>query len=127
MCTKRHQFRICNTNSQFSNIHLLELTHFIFLDYINFRSHVATEENVIEAIRLFNVSTMDAAKSGINQHINLTGEMANEIKACDRHPDLHSLFFHLFQLSLLFVFSINTHTYTHTWVLLPMNSKPKPR
>ncbi|RVW43691.1 DNA replication licensing factor MCM5 [Vitis vinifera] len=46
-------------------------------------SHVATEENVLEAIRLFNVSTMDAARSGINEHMNLTAEMANEIKACD--------------------------------------------
>ncbi|KAH0970235.1 hypothetical protein GBA52_022391 [Prunus armeniaca] len=42
--------------------------------------HVATEDNVKEAIRLFTVSTMDAAKSGINQQINLTAEMANEIK-----------------------------------------------
>ncbi|OVA12888.1 Mini-chromosome maintenance [Macleaya cordata] len=46
-------------------------------------SHVATEENVREAIRLFNVSTMDAAKSGINQHINLTPEMASEIKQAE--------------------------------------------
>ncbi|KAI3902911.1 hypothetical protein MKW92_027171 [Papaver armeniacum] len=46
-------------------------------------SHVATEENVREAIRLFNVSTMDAAKSGINQHINLTPEMASEIKKAE--------------------------------------------
>lgn len=33
-----------------------------------------------EAIRLFTVSTMDAARSGINQQLNLTPEMANEIK-----------------------------------------------
>lgn len=46
-------------------------------------SHVATEENVLEAIRLFNVSTMDAARSGINQHMNLTAEMANEIKQAE--------------------------------------------
>ncbi|CAM8931366.1 unnamed protein product [Rhodiola kirilowii] len=46
-------------------------------------SHVATEENVREAIKLFNVSTMDAAKSGINQHVNLTPEMANEIKQAE--------------------------------------------
>lgn len=58
------------------------VAHFIFLNH-NFRSHVATEENVLEAIRLFNVSTMDAARSGINEHMNLTAEMANEIKACD--------------------------------------------
>lgn len=46
------------------------------------RSHLATEENVQEAVRLFTVSTMDAAKSGINQQINLTPDMANEIKVC---------------------------------------------
>ncbi|GMN47175.1 hypothetical protein TIFTF001_016357 [Ficus carica] len=44
-------------------------------------SHVATEANVQEALRLFTVSTMDAATSGINQQINLTPEMANEIKS----------------------------------------------
>ncbi|KAK6135612.1 hypothetical protein DH2020_030660 [Rehmannia glutinosa] len=43
-------------------------------------SHVANDNHVLEAIRLFNNSTMDAARSGINQHINLTPEMANEIK-----------------------------------------------
>lgn len=48
----------------------------------NIRSHIATEENVQEAIRLFTVSTMDAAKSGIAQQVNLTPEMANEIKVC---------------------------------------------
>lgn len=47
---------------------------------MNIRSHMATEENVQEAIRLFTVSTMDAARSGINQQMNLTPEMANEIK-----------------------------------------------
>lgn len=46
------------------------------------RSNVATEEHVKEATRLFTVATMDAAKSGINQQINLTPEMANEIKVC---------------------------------------------
>ncbi|VVA25057.1 PREDICTED: DNA replication licensing factor [Prunus dulcis] len=45
--------------------------------------HVATEDNVKEAIRLFTVSTMDAAKSGINQQVNLTAEMANEIKQAE--------------------------------------------
>ncbi|MFS7944925.1 putative DNA helicase [Helianthus anomalus] len=44
------------------------------------RSNVANDNDVQEAIRLFNNSTMDAAKSGLNQHINLTPEMANEIK-----------------------------------------------
>lgn len=33
-----------------------------------------------EAIRLFTVSTMDAARSGIHQQVNLTPEIANEIK-----------------------------------------------
>ncbi|KAI9117294.1 hypothetical protein K1719_011460 [Acacia pycnantha] len=46
-------------------------------------SHVATEENVQEAIRLFTVSTMDAAKSGIAQQVNLTPDMANEIKQAE--------------------------------------------
>ncbi|XP_072078918.1 DNA replication licensing factor MCM5-like isoform X2 [Arachis hypogaea] len=44
------------------------------------RSHVATEEDVKEAIRLFTMSTMDAARSGIHQQISLTPEMENEIK-----------------------------------------------
>lgn len=48
--------------------------------YPGFRSEVATDEHVKEAIRLFNVATMDAARSGINNQINLTPEMANEIK-----------------------------------------------
>ncbi|KAG5593618.1 hypothetical protein H5410_034850 [Solanum commersonii] len=46
-------------------------------------SQVANEDHVSEAIRLFNTSTMDAARSGINQHINLTPEMANEIKQAE--------------------------------------------
>ncbi|GAV83945.1 MCM domain-containing protein [Cephalotus follicularis] len=46
-------------------------------------SHVATEKDVEEAVRLFNVSTMDAARSGINQQLNLTPEMANEIKQAE--------------------------------------------
>ncbi|XP_045827556.1 DNA replication licensing factor MCM5 [Trifolium pratense] len=46
-------------------------------------SHLATEENVQEAIRLFTVSTMDAAKSGINQQINLSKEMAQEIQQAE--------------------------------------------
>ncbi|PIA54255.1 hypothetical protein AQUCO_00900656v1 [Aquilegia coerulea] len=46
-------------------------------------SHVATEGHVLEAIRLFNVSTMDAARSGINQHMNMTAEMQNEIKQAE--------------------------------------------
>ncbi|XP_058114149.1 DNA replication licensing factor MCM5 [Magnolia sinica] len=46
-------------------------------------SFVATEEHVTEALRLFNVSTMDAARSGINEHMNLTADMANEIKQAE--------------------------------------------
>ncbi|KAK9149833.1 hypothetical protein Scep_008590 [Stephania cephalantha] len=46
-------------------------------------AHAATEAHVSEAIRLFNVSTMDAARSGINQHINMTAEMSNEIKQAE--------------------------------------------
>ncbi|KAK9947397.1 hypothetical protein M0R45_003023 [Rubus argutus] len=48
-------------------------------------SHVATEENVTEAVRLFTVSTMDAARSGIYQLVNITPEMANEIKQAESH------------------------------------------
>ncbi|PKU64318.1 DNA replication licensing factor MCM5 [Dendrobium catenatum] len=44
---------------------------------------VATQEHVEEAFRLFNVSTMDAARSGINEHLNLTPEIANEIKQAE--------------------------------------------
>ncbi|MBA0774175.1 hypothetical protein Gotri_009401 [Gossypium trilobum] len=47
-------------------------------------SHVATESDVTEALRLFKVSTMDATRSGINQHIHFTPDMANDIKVC-RH------------------------------------------
>ncbi|KAG4112917.1 hypothetical protein ERO13_D13G192200v2 [Gossypium hirsutum] len=46
-------------------------------------SYVATEGDVAEALRLFKVSTMDAARSGINQHINITPDMANEIKQAE--------------------------------------------
>ncbi|XP_073067002.1 DNA replication licensing factor MCM5 [Primulina eburnea] len=46
-------------------------------------SDVATDEHVHEAIRLFNNSTIDAARSGVNQHINLTPELANEIKQAE--------------------------------------------
>ena len=38
-----------------------------------------------EAIRLFTVSTMDAARSGIHQQVNLTPEIANEIKVGPIH------------------------------------------
>ncbi|KAI5659060.1 hypothetical protein M9H77_27853 [Catharanthus roseus] len=46
-------------------------------------SQVANENHVSEALRLFNNATMDAARSGINQHINFTPEMANEIKQAE--------------------------------------------
>jgi hypothetical protein len=45
-----------------------------------FRTSVATPEHIEEAFRLFNVSTVDAARSGINEHLNLSPEIANEIK-----------------------------------------------
>ncbi|KAJ6819763.1 DNA replication licensing factor MCM5 [Iris pallida] len=46
---------------------------------------VATQEHVEEAFRLFNVSTLDAARSGITEHLNLTPEVANEIKQAETH------------------------------------------
>ncbi|XP_009766363.1 DNA replication licensing factor MCM5 [Nicotiana tabacum] len=46
-------------------------------------AQIANENHVTEAIRLFQNSTMDAARSGINQHINLTPEMAQEIKQAE--------------------------------------------
>lgn len=46
-------------------------------------SQVASENDVKEAYRLFENSTLDAAKSGINQHINLTPEMTKEIKLAE--------------------------------------------
>lgn len=46
-------------------------------------SHVANENHVSEALRLFNNSTMDAARSGITPHINLSPEMVNEIKQAE--------------------------------------------
>ncbi|XP_031483441.1 DNA replication licensing factor MCM5 [Nymphaea colorata] len=46
-------------------------------------SAVATEEHVTEALRLFHVSTMDAARSGLNEQMNLTAEMRNEIKQAE--------------------------------------------
>lgn len=58
------------------------LNNILPLSYHDFSSQVANEDHVLEAIRLFNTSTMDAARSGIHQHINLTPEMANEIKVC---------------------------------------------
>ncbi|KZV16445.1 DNA replication licensing factor mcm5-A-like [Dorcoceras hygrometricum] len=46
-------------------------------------SDVANDDHVKEAIRLFNNSTMDAARSGVNQQINLTPELANEIQQAE--------------------------------------------
>ncbi|KAL3693748.1 hypothetical protein R1sor_007399 [Riccia sorocarpa] len=40
----------------------------------------ASEEHVVEAIRLFTVSTLDAAKSGVAAHITVTPEMRAEIQ-----------------------------------------------
>lgn len=52
------------------------------------RTTVATPEHVEEAFRLFNVSTVDAARSGINEHLNLSPEIANEIKVNICRPKL---------------------------------------
>ncbi|KAJ6826530.1 DNA replication licensing factor MCM5 [Iris pallida] len=49
------------------------------------RLTLATQEHVEEAFRLFNVSTLDAARSGITEHLNLTPEVANEIKQAETH------------------------------------------
>ncbi|KAJ8768286.1 hypothetical protein K2173_021226 [Erythroxylum novogranatense] len=38
-------------------------------------SHVATEAEVVEAVNLFKVSTIEAAQSGINQQVTLTPEI----------------------------------------------------
>ncbi|KAF0921118.1 hypothetical protein E2562_038651 [Oryza meyeriana var. granulata] len=46
-------------------------------------TNVATPEHVEEAFRLFNVSTVDAARSGINEHLNLSPDIANEIKQAE--------------------------------------------
>jgi len=51
------------------------------------RTSVATPEHVEEAFRLFNVSTVDAARSGINEHLNLSPEIANEIKVSLCSPE----------------------------------------
>ncbi|KAF9680684.1 hypothetical protein SADUNF_Sadunf06G0147200 [Salix dunnii] len=39
------------------------------------RSHVATEADVIEAVNLIKISTVEAAESGINQQVTLTPEI----------------------------------------------------
>lgn len=71
-------FLVCSFDAPY----IFLLTNCILLINSSTSSHLATEANVQEAIRLFTVSTMDAAKSGINQQINLTPEMANEIQVC---------------------------------------------
>eukprot|EP00249_Psilotum_nudum_P028869 c38848_g1_i1 orf=883-3066(-) len=43
-------------------------------------SSVVTEEHVTESLRLFHVATMDAARSGITDHITVTPEMRAEIQ-----------------------------------------------
>lgn len=84
-----------------------------FSDIIfNIRSHVATEDDVDAAFKLFDSSTMDAARSGINEHINVTGEMAIEIKV--RQRKYYSEFFIACQF-------FTNYIYFH------MNSKQKPR
>lgn len=61
-----------------------------------------------EALRLFKVATMDAARSGINQQINLTTQMANEVKVCrvnfsckNKDKILFTLLFFFFLLSVV--------------------------
>jgi DNA replication licensing factor MCM5 len=49
------------------------------------RSSVATEEHVAEAIRLFHVSTLDAARSGITANLVVTPEMRAEIQVRELH------------------------------------------
>jgi DNA replication licensing factor MCM5 len=44
------------------------------------RSTIATEEHVTEALRLFHVSTMDAAQSGITANLIVSPEMRAEIQ-----------------------------------------------
>jgi len=46
---------------------------------------VATEEHVAEAIRLFHVSTLDAARSGITANLVVTPEMRAEIQVRELH------------------------------------------
>lgn len=81
------------------------INNLLFSDH-GFSSQVANEDHVKEAIRLFNTSTMDAARSGISQHINVTPEMANEIKvrllATNTHINFSS--YTSFQLRNLIVF-----------------------
>ncbi|KAK4774400.1 hypothetical protein SAY86_009335 [Trapa natans] len=48
-------------------------------------SNVATEEDLQEAFRLFNISTMDATRSGINSDAKITPEIASEIKQAEAH------------------------------------------
>ncbi|KAJ7120657.1 hypothetical protein O6H91_Y564700 [Diphasiastrum complanatum] len=43
-------------------------------------SQSATEEHVTEALRLFHVSTLDAARSGITENLTITPEMRTEIQ-----------------------------------------------
>lgn len=43
----------------------------------------ATEVHVEEAVRLFNVSTMDAAKSGVMENINLPADVRKELAAVE--------------------------------------------
>lgn len=67
----------------FSGLHMSE-SNWSGVDYsilfLIIRSNTANENHVKEALNLFRISTLDAARSGINQHINPTQEMAQEIK-----------------------------------------------
>ena len=46
---------------------------------------MATEEHVNEALRLFHVSTLDAARSGITANMVVTPEMRAEIQVTHQH------------------------------------------
>lgn len=69
------------------------------------RSPEASEEHVAEAIRLFTVSTLDAAKSGVAAHITVTPEMRTEIQVflCDLLTSLTVCFHFGVYTSLNFV------------------------
>lgn len=80
----------------------------MFVCNLRFRCDVATDEHVKEAIRLFNVATMDAARSGINQQINLTAEMANEIKVLHNSGICFGLSFGFVYLGISSGFHLNS-------------------
>lgn len=52
---------------------------------------MATEEHVNEALRLFHVSTLDAARSGITSNMIVTPEMRAEIQVTHHRTFLISI------------------------------------